>query len=107
MKLIKQWRVQKDEITQADIAWLTGCCQKLDVKYEFKNLFDHQGRSVQARGNGQVFVDTVDDDQEAMLRLKYGGTGQLILMRVEHWDDRDIQQRVDYYEEDWNRTDEH
>lgn len=93
--ILKRWRIEKKSIDEADVEWLRGCCHALETKYEFQNLFE-EGRPIQVfSGPGQVFVDTINNDQEAMLKLKYGGTGQLILMRVERWEDGS-QQMVGY-----------
>ena len=108
MKLLKRWRIHRDLLTEADVAWLTGCCNNLEVTHnthEFKNLRGSNGSLIEVE-DIRILVDTVDDSQESMLKLKYGGTGELQLWRVEHWDERDIQQRIDYYGEYMGRKDE-
>ena len=84
----------------ADVAWLTGCCNSLQVKSDdrtFNNLIDSRtGQKITVSGSGQeILVETTSEEQESMLKLKYEGS--LTLMRVDHYDDRDIQQRIDYY----------
>lgn len=100
MKLVKGWRIEKLDLDESDVAWLTGCCNRLQVDDEshvFKNLVDATGRSIMVPKGRTILVETVSEKQESMLKLKY--EGELTLMRVEHWDERDIQQRIDYYSE--------
>jgi hypothetical protein len=108
MKLLKRWQIEKTDLNESDVAWLTGCCNRLQVNNEshiFKNLVDKTGRNIMVPKGQTILVETVSEKQESMLKLKYEGS--LTLMRVEHWDERDIQQRIDYYGEDWARTDEY
>jgi hypothetical protein len=105
MKLIKRWRIEKPDLDKADVAWLTGCCNRLQVKGDDPQLYAFYSTGLfKITGPRQILVETDSEEQESMLKLKYEGS--LTLMLVEHWDERDIQQRIDYYGEDWSRTDE-
>ena len=97
MKTVSCWRIEKDLLDEADVAWLTGCCNRLQVKGDDPKL--HQFYStglVKFTGPRAILVETIDKKQESMLKLKYEGS--LTLISVMHYDERDIQQRIDYYE---------
>ena len=100
MRIIKRWRINKPQLDESDYNWINGCCNKLESKVEshdFHNLVNHRnGQPISIAGRAEYWVDTINDEQESMLKLKY--EGELTLMRVEHYDERDIQQRIDYYE---------
>ena len=85
--IIKSWRIEKDSVNDADIAWLSGCCNRLEVKQDswtYDNLISHQTRKViTIEGLGKtILVETVSEEQESMLKLKY--EGQLTLMSAIH-----------------------
>lgn len=102
-RLVSCWRIEKVCIDEADVAWLTGCCNRLQVKNDdrtFNNLINvNTGSPITISGSGQeILVETTSEEQESMLKLKYEGS--LTLISVMHYDDRDIQQRIDYFTND-------
>ena len=97
MRTVSCWRIEKDLLDEADIAWLTGCCNRLQVKGDDPQLYPFYSTGlVKIGGPRQILVETVSDEQQSMLKLKYEGC--LTLISVIHCDERDIQQRIDYYE---------
>jgi hypothetical protein len=90
--IIKNWVVTISNLTEADVHWLSGCCNNLYVESKpFNNLRNPCGEVLQIP---VVRVETINDDQEAMLKLKY--EGQLTLMTVVHTDDLDYYDETDY-----------
>lgn len=99
MRTVSCWRIEKDRLDEADIAWLTGCCNRLQVKGDDPQTHQFYSTGLfKITGPRQILVETVSKEQEAMLKLKY--EGQLTLFSVMHYDDRDIQQRIDYFTND-------
>jgi hypothetical protein len=97
MRTVSCWRIEKDRLDESDVAWLTGCCNRLQVKGDDPQLYPFYSTGlVKIDGPRAILVETVSNEQESMLKLKYEGS--LTLITVMHYDDRDIQQRIDYYE---------
>lgn len=98
MRTVSCWRIEKDRLDEADIAWLTGCCNKLEVTGDTVNeslVPYYTSGLLKITGPRQILVETVSDEQESMLKLKYEGC--LTLLKVKLHDSRGIEQRVDYF----------
>ena len=97
MRTVSCWRIEKDRLDDADIAWLTGCCNQLRVTGDDPQTYQFYNTGLsKITGPQAILVETDSEKQESMLKLKY--EGQLTLFSVMHYDDRDIQQRIEYYE---------
>lgn len=87
MMITKTWIINKKNLDEADLAWLRGCCNRIETKvlerHDFTNLISSLTRqSITMPGRAETTVETVSDEQESMLKLKY--SGHLLLKTVIH-----------------------
>ena len=86
-KTVKCWSIEKDQIDDSDIAWITGCCNRLQIRDDMLDrLKFHAANGIfNVAGHRTILVETVNEEQESMLKLKYEGA--LTLMSVMHYGD--------------------
>lgn len=94
--ITKTWIINKKNLDEADLAWLRSCCNRIETKvlekYDITRLGNNQ--SITVPGRAETTVETISDEQESMLQLKY--SGHLLLKTVIHHD-KDGQLRGTYW----------
>ncbi len=85
--ITKTWIINKKNLDEADLAWLRGCCNRIETtvleRPDFSNLVSSlTRRPMIMSGRAETTVETVSDAQESMLKLKYAE--YLLLKTVIH-----------------------
>lgn len=79
--IVKTWALAQDSFNDADIAW----CRGLGVAYKIEPNFNQvyaQGRLVdEVIRSWSIRLETTDQKQETMLKLKYGSNLHRVLHR--------------------------
>mgnify|MGYP003353589341 CR=1 FL=1 len=87
MNIVKTWKLflNTNELTEADVEYLRGCCSRLEVKpVEFPNLLNQFHKPIPT--HTKVFAETRNEKQESMLLLKYSNKVTLMTVMNEEWD---------------------
>ena len=72
MKQVKRWQLNKTTFAEDDFLWLKKYSHHVDVKNDIQTFEVFGGRQFQVAGRRDVYVQTITEEQENMLHLKYG-----------------------------------
>ena len=85
MQIVKTWKLSLDpnKFTEEDFEYLRGCCRRIDTrKVDFPNLLDSYTKQ-QISMHTKIIVETVNEEQESALLLKYANDANLLTVETD------------------------